>query len=107
MHLLYYRAKQNGIDAKTCFVPIAKEDFSITDKKAGIKFSTTLSDKEISELQIVYNYYYEGALKSLDKMKFNNVQELYTATQKIKNKTLKAAKRDYYYYLKRTRQGQN
>lgn len=107
MHLLYYRAKQNGIDAKTCFVPIAKEDFSITDKKAGIKFSTTLSDKEISELQIVYNYYYEGALKSLDKMKFNNVQELYTATQKIRNKMLKSAKRDYYYYLKRTRQGQN
>lgn len=105
MHLLYYRAKQNGIDAKTCFVPIAKEDFSITDKKAGIKFSTTLSDKEISELQIVYNYYYEGALKSLDKMKFNNVQELYTATQKIRNKMLKSAKRDYYYYLKRTRQG--
>ena len=96
---IYNEAKKAGVECKTCFVPVAEKDFSYTDKSAKIKYRATLSEKQMKELQKIYIVYYEKAIEQLKSMNFSSKADLYYKTQKLRSSAMKAAKRDYCYYL--------
>lgn len=96
---IYNEAKKAGVECKTCFVPVAEKDFSYTDKTAKIKYRAKLSEKQMKELQKVYIVYYEKAIEQLKSMDFSSKADLYYKTQKLRSSAMKAAKRDYCYYL--------